>query len=141
VNGSRLRHAERGKPGYRGLSVRDIQAHLKDIYGTEVSPDLISRVTDAVMDEVTAWQSRPLSSLYAVVYLDALVVKVRHGGSVQNRSAYLGIGITLEGTKEILGLWLAPTEGENHSFPRVSKARTQAYLHDERDRIDELSNP
>lgn len=95
----------------RGSSVSDIQAHLKEIYGTEVSTELISRATDAVVDELKIWQGRPLESIYAVVYLDALVIKVREGGSVQNKSAYLAIGITLEGKKEILGLWLESTEG------------------------------
>ena len=95
----------------RGMSVSDIQAHLKELYGTEVSSELISRATDAVLEDVKAWQSRPLEPLYAVVYLDALVVKVRDGGVVQNRSAYLAIGVTLEGRREILGLWLAATEG------------------------------
>jgi putative transposase len=95
----------------RGMSVSDIQAHLKELYATEVSPELISRATEAVVDELRAWQSRPLEPLYAVVYLDALVVKVRDGGTVQNRSAYLAIGVTLEGRREVLGLWMAATEG------------------------------
>lgn len=95
----------------RGMTVRDIQGHLKDMYGVDVSPDLISRVTDAVMDEVAAWQNRPLNQIYPVVFLDALVLKIRDGGGVRNKSAYLALGINLEGKKELLGIWLAQTEG------------------------------
>jgi putative transposase len=95
----------------RGMSVADIQGHLKELYGTEVSPELISRATDAVLDELRAWQGRPLEAIYAVVYLDALVVKVRDGGTVQNKAAYLAIGVTLEGRREVLGMWFAANEG------------------------------
>jgi putative transposase len=95
----------------RGLSVRDIQAHLEELYGTQVSPELISRVTDAVVDEIVAWQSRPLEGLYVVVWLDALVIKVREQGQVQNKAAYVAIGLSLEGRKEVLGLWLESNEG------------------------------
>ena len=95
----------------RGMTVRDIQGHLQDMYGTEVSKDLISRVTDAVMDEVKAWQSRPLDAIYPIVILDALVIKIRDGGAVRNKSAYLAMGINLDGQKELLGMWLAQNEG------------------------------
>ncbi len=95
----------------RGMSVRDIQAHLSEMYGTEVGHDLISQVTDAVVDEVGAWQQRPLESTYPLVYLDALVIKVRDQGVVQNKSAYLALGINVEGKKEVLGLWLEANEG------------------------------
>jgi putative transposase len=95
----------------RGMSVRDIQAHLEELYGTEVSPSLISDVTDAVVDEVAAWQNRPLDRVWPIVYLDALVIKVRDQGVVQNKSAYLALGVGVDGTKEILGLWLESTEG------------------------------
>lgn len=95
----------------RGMSVRDIQAHLEELYGTEVSPSLISDVTDAVVDEIGAWQNRPLDPVWPVVYLDALVIKVRDQGSVQNKSAYLALGVGVDGTKEVLGLWLESTEG------------------------------
>ncbi len=95
----------------RGMTVRDIQGHLKDMYEVEVSPDLISRVTDGVMEEVKAWQNRPLDAIYPIVILDALVLKIRDDGSVRNKSAYLAMGINMEGEKEILGLWLAKTEG------------------------------
>ena len=89
----------------RGMTTRDIQAHLEELYQVEVSPALISNVTDAVLEEVQAWQSRPLDSLYPIVYLDALYVKMRDNGHVQNRAIYTAIAITLEGNKEVLGLW------------------------------------
>jgi len=95
----------------RGMSVRDIAACLKDIYGVEVSPDLISRVTDAVVDELKEWQNRPLEPVYLVVYIDALVVKIRDKGPVENKSVYLAVGVTPDGTKDVLGMWVAPTEG------------------------------
>ncbi len=95
----------------RGMSVRDIQAHLSELYATDVSPDLISSVTDAVVDEVKAWQARPLESVWPIVYLDALVLKIRDQGVVANKSAYLAMGINPDGNKEILGLWLQANEG------------------------------
>jgi putative transposase len=95
----------------RGMSVRDIQGHLTELYGTEISPDLISHVTDAVVDEVQAWQARPLDAVWPVIYLDALVIKVRDQGVVQNKSAYLALGLGVDGRKEVLGLWLETTEG------------------------------
>jgi putative transposase len=95
----------------RGLSVRDIGEHLREIYGTEVSPQLISDVTEAVRDEVVAWQQRPLERVYAVVWLDALMVKIRHDGVVQNKAIYLALGLRLDGAREVLGLWIEGTEG------------------------------
>jgi putative transposase len=95
----------------RGMSTRDIQAHLEEMYGVEVSPALISQVTDAVLDEVRAWQNRPLDPIYLIVYLDALFVKMRHEGRVENRAVFVGVGVTQEGTKEVLGLWTSATEG------------------------------
>jgi putative transposase len=95
----------------RGMSVRDIRAHLEEIYGVSVSPDLISRVTDEVVAELTAWQNRPLEPLYLVVYVDAMVVKIRDKGVVQNKSVYLAVGVGLDGGKEVLGMWLQRTEG------------------------------
>jgi putative transposase len=94
----------------RGMTVREIQAHLQEMYGAEVSPSLISTVTDAVVDEVKNWQSRPLDPLYPIIYLDCLHVKVREG-AVRVKAVYLAIGVTLSGEKEVLGLWLAQTEG------------------------------
>jgi putative transposase len=95
----------------RGLSVRDIEAHLEEIYGVKVGRDLISRVTDAVMDEVRAWQQRPLDDVYPVIFLDALVLKIREGGSVQRRACYLALGVTVDGDRDVLGLWFQETEG------------------------------
>jgi putative transposase len=95
----------------RGLSTRDIQAHIEEIYGIEVSPALVSAVTDAVLEAVTAWQNRPLEPTYAIVYFDALRVKIRDEGLVRNKAVYLAIGITCAGDKEILGLWIEQTEG------------------------------
>jgi putative transposase len=95
----------------RGMSTRDIQGHLREMYQVEVSPSLISEVTDAVMEDARAWQSRPLDAFYAVVFLDALYVKMRHEGRVENRAVYVAIGITLEGRKDVLGLWTSTNEG------------------------------
>jgi len=95
----------------RGVSTRDIRSHIEDLYGVEVSPDLISSVTDNVQEFVREWQTRPLDAVYPIVYLDALRVKIRVDGSVQNRCIYLAIGVNLKGRKEALGLWSAETEG------------------------------
>ena len=94
-----------------GLSTRGIQEQLEELYGVDISPTLISNVTNAVMDDVRAWQSRPLSSLYPILYFDALFIKSRQEGPVKNKAVYLALGINLEGEKELLGLWLAETEG------------------------------
>lgn len=95
----------------RGMTTRDIQAQLQDLYGVEVSPELISNVTDAVLDEVRRWQSRPLEPLYPIVYFDCLVVKVRDQQRVINKSVYLALGVNLQGHKELLGMWIAISEG------------------------------
>ena len=95
----------------RGMSTRDIQAHLRELYGVEISPDLVSAVTDAVLDEVTAWQNRPLEQVYAIVYFDALRVKIRDEGTVRNKAVYLAIGIRCSGHKEVLGIWIEQNEG------------------------------
>jgi len=94
-----------------GMTTRDIQSHLKEIYGVEVSAPLISAVTDAVIEEVKAWQSRPLDRVYPIVYLDALQVKIRDGQHVNNRAVYVAIGVNLQGSKEALGLWSSANEG------------------------------
>ena len=94
----------------RGMTTRDIQAHLKEMYGVEVSPTLISEVTDAVLDEVKSWQNRPLDRLYPVVYMDALYVKIRDGGQVQNRAIYVAIALNVDGGKEVLWLWASANE-------------------------------
>lgn len=95
----------------RGLSTRDIQGQLEELYGAKVSPTLISNVTAAVMEDVRAWQSRPLSALYPILYFDALFVKSRQEGPVKNKAVYLALGINIEGEKELLGLWIGETEG------------------------------
>ncbi len=95
----------------RGLSTRDIEAHLEEIYGVKVGRDLISRVTDAVMDDVREWAKRPLEDIYPIVFLDCMVIKVRDGGSVQRRALYLALGVTLEGDRDVLGMWFQETEG------------------------------
>ena len=95
----------------RGMTTRDIQAYLEEAYGVEVSPTFISQITNEVMEEVKAWQHRPLAKLYPVVYLDCLVVRSRDSGVVQNKSVYLALGINTDGEKELLGLWMAQTEG------------------------------
>jgi len=95
----------------RGMTTREIEGHLKEMYGVEVSPTLTSSVTEAVMDEVKAWQSRPLEETYAILYLDALRVKIRDGGHVQNKAIYVAIAVNMQGNKEVLGLWAAENEG------------------------------
>jgi putative transposase len=95
----------------RGMTTREIQQHLEEIYGTEVSPALISAVTDEVLDEVKEWQSRPLDAVYPVVYLDAIHLKMRSSGHVQNSAVYVAVGINREGNKELLGLWIGEAEG------------------------------
>jgi putative transposase len=95
----------------KGMSTRQIQQHLEEIYQVEISPSLISTVTEAIIDEVKTWQSRPLDSIYPIVYLDCLMVKIRDGGQIQNKAIYLAIGIHREGLKEAPGIWVAPKEG------------------------------
>jgi putative transposase len=95
----------------RGMSTREIQGHLRELYGIEVSPDLVSAVTDAVLDEVAEWQNRPLEALYPLVFLDALRVKIRDEGTVRNKAVYVALGVRTDGTKEVLGLWIEQTEG------------------------------
>jgi transposase-like protein len=99
----------------RGMTVRDIRAHLREMYDVDVSPDLISRVTDAVLEELAEWQSRPLDRVFPVVFIDALMVKIRDG-VVTNRAVYLAIGIDCDGAKQVLGLWVGPTTGESAKF-------------------------
>jgi putative transposase len=95
----------------RGMSVREIQGHLQELYGIEVSPELISTVTDAVLEEVTEWQNRPLEPMYAIVFFDALRVKIRDEGTVKNKAIYLAVGVRADGRKEVLGIWIETTEG------------------------------
>lgn len=107
------------------MTTRDIQGHLEEIYGVEVSPALISNVTDAVAEEVKTWQSRPLNSVYPIVYLDALHVKIRDAGHVQNRAIYVVIGINLEGNKEVLGLWAGQAEGAKFWLQVVTERKNR----------------
>lgn len=95
----------------RGMSTREIQGHLQEIYGVEVSPTLISNVSDAVVEEVKVWQNRPLDPLYPILYMDALVVKIRENGHIGNKAIHVAIGVNIEGTKEVLGLWVTDNEG------------------------------
>jgi len=95
----------------RGLSTREITDTLKELYGADVSPALISKITDVVIDKVIEWQSRPLDAIYPIVYLDCIVLKVRQDKRVINKSVYLALGVNLEGQKELLGMWLSENEG------------------------------
>jgi putative transposase len=94
-----------------GMTVRDISAHLSELYGTEIGRDTVSRITDAVLEDVQAWRTRPLERVYPIVYFDAMVVKVREDRSVQNRACYLALGVTCDGDREVLGIWWQETEG------------------------------
>ena len=109
----------------RGMSTREIQGHLEEIYGAEVSADLISTVTEAVLAEVAAWQSRPLEALYPVMFFDAIRVKVRDQGTVSNKAAYLALGITPDGRKHVLGLWLDANEGAKFWLRIVNELRNR----------------
>jgi len=95
----------------RGMTTRDIQAHLEEIYGVEISPTLVSQVTKAVQEEVVLWQNRPLDDVWPIVYLDAIRVKVRQDNRVINKAVYMAVGVNMDGLKEVLGLWTAETEG------------------------------
>ncbi len=109
----------------RGMTTREIQGHLQEIYGVEVSAALISQVTEEVLEEVKAWQSRPLEALYPIVYLDALYVKMRHDGRVENRAVYVALGVTLEGKKEVLGLWTSGSEGAKFWLSILTELRNR----------------
>ena len=109
----------------RGMTQREIQGHLEEIYGVEVSPSLISTVTDAVLDEVRAWQSRPLDSVHPILYLDALQVKVKSQGRVTNKAIYLAFGVNLQGLKEVLGMWAAEAEGAKFWMQVVTELKNR----------------
>jgi putative transposase len=109
----------------RGMSVREIQGHLRDLYGIEASAQLISTVTDAVLEEVGRWQSRPLDPLYALVFFDALRVKMRDEGTVRNKAVYLAIGVTPEGRKDVLGIWIEQTEGAKFWLRVMTEIKTR----------------
>jgi putative transposase len=109
----------------RGLSVRDVEAHLQEIYGVKVGRDLISRVTDAVMDDVREWAKRPLEDIYPIVFLDCMVIKVREGGTVQRRALYLALGVTLDGDRDVLGMWFQETEGAKFWMQVLTDLKTR----------------
>jgi transposase-like protein len=109
----------------RGMTTREIQGHLEEIYQVEVSPSLISEVTDGVMEQARAWQNRPLEPFYGIVFLDALFVKMRHEGRVENRAVYVAIGIDLEGRKDVLGLWTSANEGAKFWMSVLSELRSR----------------
>ena len=109
----------------RGMSMREIQGHLKELYGTMVSPELISRVTDAVLEDVQAWRKRPLAPIWPIVYLDAIVLRVRDSGVVRRKSAYLAIGVGVDGRKEVLGMWLEETEGAKFWLKVVTELKNR----------------
>jgi len=97
----------------KGMSTRDIQSTLEELYGVKASPELISEVTDEVLDSVTAWQNRPLNTCYPIVYLDAIQVKIKDQGHVRNKAIYIAIDVSMDGNKEVLGLWISQNEGAN----------------------------
>jgi putative transposase len=109
----------------RGMTTREIQGHLEEMYQVEVSPSLISEVTDGIMEQARAWQNRPLESFYGVVFLDALYVKMRHEGRVENRAVYVALGITLEGKKDVLGLWTSAGEGAKFWLSVLTELRNR----------------
>ena len=109
----------------RGMSVREIRGHLEEIYGIDVSPDLISAVTDAVLDEVAEWQNRPLEAVYPLIFFDAIRVKIRDEGFVRNKAIYVALGILADGTKEILGLWIEQTEGAKFWLKVMNELKTR----------------
>lgn len=109
----------------RGMTVREIQGYLSEMYAVEVSPEFISKVSDAVLTEVTAWQSRPLESLYTVVFFDALRVKIRSDGTVKNQAVYLALGVAPDGTRDVLGLWIEQTEGAKFWLKVMNELRNR----------------
>jgi putative transposase len=109
----------------RGMTTRDIQGHLEEMYGVDVSPTLISQVTEAVMDEVKLWQNRLLDEVYPIIYLDAIRVKARHNGQVINKAVYLAIGVTMNGIKEVLGMWTAENEGAKFWLQVVTELKNR----------------
>ena len=112
----------------RGMTVREIQGYLSEMYAVEVSPDFISTVSEAVLAEVTAWQSRPLEPLYPVVFFDALRVKIREDAVVRNKAVYLALGVRADGTREILGLWIEQTEGAKFWLKVFNELRTRGVM-------------
>lgn len=112
----------------RGMTTREIEGHLQEMYGVEVSPGLVSQVTEAVQDEVRNWQNRPLEAVYPVIFLDALYVRMRDNGHVQNRAVYVAIGLNMEGVKEVLGLWTSANEGAKFWLQVLTEIRNRGTL-------------
>lgn len=112
----------------RGMSTRDISAHLEEIYGVQVGRDLISKVTDAVIQDARGWQTGPLEDIYPVVFLDALVLKVRDGGSVIRKACYLALGINLDGDREVLGIWFQDTKGAKFWMQVLSELKQRGVV-------------
>lgn len=109
----------------RGMSTREIQGHLRELYGLDVSPDLVSAVTDAVLEEVTEWQNRPLEALYPLIFFDAIRIKVRDEGTVRNKAVYVALGVRPDGTKEVLGLWIEQSEGAKFWLRVMNELKTR----------------
>jgi len=109
----------------RGMTTREIQGHLEEIYGVDVSPSLVSSVTDAIAEEVKIWQNRQLDALYPIVYMDAVRVKVRDNGHVSNKAVHLALGVTMEGHKEVLGMWVAENEGSKFWLQVVTELKNR----------------
>ena len=112
----------------RGMTVREIQGHLRDVYAVDVSADLISRLTSAVMEEVREWQARPLDPVYPVVIFDAPRIKIRDEGMVKNKAVYVALGINVEGIKEVLGLWVEQTEGAEFWMRVMTDLKNRGWL-------------
>jgi putative transposase len=109
----------------RGMTTREIQGHLRELYGIDVSPDLISAVTDAVLEEVTEWQNRPLEAVYPLIFFDAIRIKVRDEGTVRNKAVYVALGVRPDGTKEVLGLWIEQSEGAKFWLRVMNELKTR----------------
>lgn len=113
----------------KGMTTRDIVATFKEMYDADVSPALISKVTDAVIDQVTQWQNRPLDALYPIVYLDCIVMKVRYNNTVINKAVFLALGVNIDGQKDLLGLWMAENEGAKFWLSVLTELKNRG-LHD-----------
>ncbi|MCP5374868.1 MAG: IS256 family transposase [Rickettsiaceae bacterium] len=109
----------------RGMSMSEIQGHLEEIYQTEISKDLISTITDGVIDEVTRWQNRPLDSVYPILYLDCIHVKSRDNNIVINKAVYLAIAVNIEGKKELLGIWIGKNEGSKFWMQIITELKNR----------------
>ena len=112
------------------MTTRDIQSHLEEIYGVEISPTLISQVTEAVREEARLWQNRPWEDVYPLVYLDAVRIRVKHNGQIVKKAVYLAIGVTMTGVKEVLGMWAAETEGAKFWLNILTELRNRGVMDD-----------